>query len=90
MKREGPDLWEGILRFSPLLVETCNFHFLKIKCHPTDINIKDDCCTFMKLLKFVVSANEEGEGEQIYEEQTNHSPAPGPAPLVFADPTLRL
>ena len=44
----------------------------------------------MKLLEFVVSANEEGEGEQIYEEQTNHSPAPGPAPLVFADPTLRL
>ena len=45
----------------------------------------------MKLLEFVVSANEEGEGEQIYEEQTNHSPAPGPAPsLMFADPTLRL
>ncbi len=87
MKREGPDLWEGILRFSLLRVDICNF--LKTKCHPSDY-IKDDCCTFMKLLEFVVSANEEGEGEQIYEEQTNHSPAPGPAPLVFTHPTLRL
>ena len=41
----------------------------------------------MKLLEFVVSADEEGEGEQVYEEQTNHSPAPA-APLMFAHSTL--
>ena len=41
----------------------------------------------MKLLKFVVSADEEGEGEKVNEEQTNHCPAPA-APLVFAHSTL--
>ena len=83
MKTEGHDLWEGILHFSPLWVER---KILKLKCHPLWQH-KEDNSTFMKLLEFVVSADEEGEGEQVYEEQTNHGPAPA-APLVFADSTL--
>ena len=41
----------------------------------------------MELLEFVVSADEEGEGEKVNEEQTNHCPAPA-APLMFAHSTL--
>ena len=48
---------------------------------------KEGNSTFMKLLEFVVSADEESKGEQVNEEQTNHCPAPA-APLMFAHSTL--